>query len=129
MRKMLELDSTLDMDALRKTAKGQGEEVDEMKRKAVDEQQALLQISSQETEPISTSLLKSDPEKTRSLISLYFRRLLREWEEQLSERPDDIKWSTQGKVAAATQKQAQDYLMPLFQRLKSNVYISKLSFF
>lgn len=47
--------------------------------------------------------------------------MLREWEEALDERPEEVKRSGQGKRAAAMQKQTADYLRPLFKQLKSRV--------
>ncbi|KAJ3037432.1 mRNA splicing protein prp18 [Rhizophlyctis rosea] len=71
-----------------------------------------------DTTLISLDLLQKDPEKVRSLIAVYFKRVLREWERSLTARPDEVKRSTQGKLAAATQAQSAEYLKPFFKQLK-----------
>lgn len=44
--------------------------------------------------------------------------MLKEWEQSLNERPDSVKRSQQGKLAAATQQTTADYLKPLFKALR-----------
>ena len=44
--------------------------------------------------------------------------MLREWEASMAERPDHVKRSTQGKLAAATCVQSAEYLKPLFKALR-----------
>jgi len=44
----------------------------------------------------------------------------------MNERPDDIKRSTQGKLAAATQVQSADYMKPLFKQLKAKALPSDM---
>lgn len=46
------------------------------------------------------------------------QKVLKEWEQFMAERPDSVKSSTQGKLAAATQIQSADYLKPLFKALR-----------
>jgi len=47
------------------------------------------------------------------------KRTLKEWGEAMDERPEHVKRSTQGKLAAATQVQSAEYLKPLFKTLRS----------
>jgi pre-mRNA-splicing factor 18 len=56
-----------------------------------------------------------DPHKR---IYKFFRGLLKQWEAQLAARPEQLKLSTQGKIATKTQKQCKDYIRPLFKRCK-----------
>jgi pre-mRNA-splicing factor 18 len=88
---------------------------------------------------LDLSLIKSDPDKLYPLIYYALKRTLKEWEEAMDERPgvcthacrtrnvlnsfliDNIKRSTQGKLAAATQVQSAQYLKPLFKALRSRV--------
>jgi len=69
--------------------------------------------------PIDLDLIKTDPDKLYPLIYYALRRALKEWEEWMDERPDAVKRSTQGKLAAATQVQSAEYLKPLFKALRS----------
>ncbi|KIL67479.1 hypothetical protein M378DRAFT_257942 [Amanita muscaria Koide BX008] len=72
--------------------------------------------------PVGTldlGLLKTEPDKLYPMIYYALKRTLKDWEETLDERPDQIKRSTQGKLAAATQVQSAQYLKPLFKTLRS----------
>ncbi|KAF8150558.1 Prp18 domain-containing protein [Crassisporium funariophilum] len=68
---------------------------------------------------IDLALIKSDPDKLYPLIYYALKRTLKEWEEAMDERPEQIKRTTQGKLAAATQVQSAEYLKPLFKTLRS----------
>ncbi|KAJ1812077.1 hypothetical protein LPJ56_005611, partial [Coemansia sp. RSA 2599] len=68
---------------------------------------------------ISTDLLRTDIDRLHTLLYVYFKRLLYEWSSFLDSRPDDERRSAEGKMAAATQHQAADYLRPLFRNLKA----------
>ena len=57
-----------------------------------------------------------DPPK---FIYKYLKGLLKEWENDLSLRPDDVARSVQGRNEAKTLKQCKDYIRPLFKLLKS----------
>jgi pre-mRNA-splicing factor 18 len=70
---------------------------------------------------LDLNLLKSDPDKLYPIIYYALKRVLKEWEESMDERPEHIKRSTQGKLAAATQVQSAEYLKPLFKNLRSRV--------
>ena len=71
-----------------------------------------------DTTAISLDYLRRDPDKTMSLLAIYFKRLLREWEKDLEARPEAERRSTQGKLATAIQKQSTEYLKPFFKLLK-----------
>ncbi|KAA1467417.1 Prp18-domain-containing protein [Dentipellis sp. KUC8613] len=68
---------------------------------------------------LDLDLIKSDPDKLYPIIYHALKRTLKEWEESLAERPESVKRSTQGKLAAATQVQSAEYLKPLFKLLRS----------
>lgn len=51
-------------------------------------------------------------------IMYTFRRLLKEWEQELAERPEAEKRTAQGKIAAATYKQTLRNITPFFHLLK-----------
>ncbi|KAF5359161.1 hypothetical protein D9756_003178 [Leucocoprinus leucothites] len=68
---------------------------------------------------LDLNLIKTDPDKLYPLIYYALKRVLKEWEEAMDERPEYIKRSTQGKLAAATQVQSAEYLKPLFKNLRS----------
>eukprot|EP00904_Undaria_pinnatifida_P000177 jgi/Undpi1/1015/HiC_scaffold_10.g04479.m1 len=52
------------------------------------------------------------------LVRTFFRGLLKEWEMDLNKRPDHVKRTVQGKLETKTQKQAKDYMRPLFKLCK-----------
>ncbi|KAI5985979.1 Prp18 domain-containing protein [Pisolithus albus] len=68
---------------------------------------------------IDLDLVKTDPDKLYPLIYYALKRTLKEWEESMDERPEHVKRSTQGKMAAAIQVQSAEYLKPLFKTLRS----------
>ncbi|PFH46813.1 hypothetical protein AMATHDRAFT_153744 [Amanita thiersii Skay4041] len=68
---------------------------------------------------LDLGLLKTDSDKLYPIIYYALKRTLKDWEQTLDERPDYIKRSTQGKLAAATQVQSAEYLKPLFKTLRS----------
>ncbi|KIM62786.1 hypothetical protein SCLCIDRAFT_1214906 [Scleroderma citrinum Foug A] len=68
---------------------------------------------------IDMGLVKTDPDKLYPLIYYALKRTLKEWEESMDERPEHVKQSMPGKLAAATQVQSADYLKPLFKMLRS----------
>ncbi|KAF9437137.1 mRNA splicing protein prp18 [Entomortierella beljakovae] len=71
-----------------------------------------------DTSEISVDLIQKDTDKLYVLIYTYLKRLLREWERDLDERPDEIKRSTAGKLATATRAQSAEYLRPFFKLLR-----------
>ncbi|KAF9352836.1 mRNA splicing protein prp18 [Mortierella sp. NVP85] len=71
-----------------------------------------------DTTQISIDMLEKDQDKLYVLIYTYFKRLLREWDYDLDQRPDELKRSTSGKLATATQAQTAEYLKPFFKLLR-----------
>ncbi|KAL1925020.1 uncharacterized protein VTP21DRAFT_4674 [Calcarisporiella thermophila] len=69
--------------------------------------------------PIDLGLLRTEPDKLYGLIYVYLKRRLKDWEQYMKDRPDHVKHSTQGKLQAAMQKQSEQYMKPLFRRLKT----------
>ena len=57
------------------------------------------------------------------LVRTFFRGLLKEWEMDLNKRPDHVKRTVQGKLETKTQKQAKDYMRPLFKLCKQKVRV------
>lgn len=89
-------------------------------------------------EMLDLGLVKSDPDKLYPLIYYALKRTLKEWEEWMDDRPgklsphhlaqlcltclvEEVKRTTQGKLAAATQGQSAEYLKPLFKLLRARV--------
>lgn len=72
-----------------------------------------------QTAVLDLDLIKTDPDKLYPIIYHALKRTLKEWEEAMDERPEHIKRTTQGKLAAATQVQSAEYLKPLFKQLRS----------
>ncbi|KAJ7104318.1 Prp18 domain-containing protein [Mycena belliarum] len=68
---------------------------------------------------LDLGLIKSDPDKLYPIIYYALKRTLREWGEAMDARPENVKRTTQGKLAAATQVQSADYLKPLFKSLRA----------
>lgn len=58
---------------------------------------------------------ESNPHLT---IYRFFKKMLRSWEKDLANRPEDVKRTIQGKIASKTLKQCKDYIRPLFKLCK-----------
>ncbi|KAI0648859.1 pre-mRNA splicing factor [Trametes meyenii] len=71
------------------------------------------------SEVLDLELVKSDPDKLYPIIYYALKRALKEWEQWMDERPEHVKRTTQGKLAAATQRQSAEYLKPLFKLLRA----------
>ncbi|KAJ1910941.1 hypothetical protein IWQ60_010389 [Tieghemiomyces parasiticus] len=71
-----------------------------------------------DTTQISPTLLKTDPDLAYTLVYVYLKRLVYEWQDALDARPESVRNSAPGKRIAATQRQSSDYLKPLFKLLK-----------
>ncbi|KXN72810.1 Prp18-domain-containing protein [Conidiobolus coronatus NRRL 28638] len=72
-----------------------------------------------DTTQISTELMSSNIDRLYSLIYVFFKRTIKEWESDMHNRPEEIKRSTAGINAAATQHQTAQYLKPFFRNLKN----------
>jgi len=68
---------------------------------------------------LDLALVKTDPDKLYPVIYYALKRALKEWGESLGERPEHVKRTRQGMLAAATQVQSAEYLKPLFKLLRS----------
>ncbi|WVQ93133.1 hypothetical protein IAU59_000197 [Kwoniella sp. CBS 9459] len=68
---------------------------------------------------LDLSLIKTNPDKLYPLIYYALKNVVKEWEEWMDCRPEEIRRSTQGKMAAATQVQSAQNLKPLFRQLRS----------
>ncbi|KAI8323783.1 Prp18-domain-containing protein [Martensiomyces pterosporus] len=75
-------------------------------------------LESYDTSDISMDLLRTDMDRLSTLLYVYFKRTLYEWEDYLATRPEAERRSAEGKMAAATQRQSADYLKPFFRSLK-----------
>ncbi len=67
---------------------------------------------------LDLNLIKTDIDRVYPIIYYTLKGLLSEWADTLSQRPDTVKHTMQGKLAAATQVQSADYLKPLFKKLR-----------
>ena len=70
---------------------------------------------------LDLDLIQKDEAKVYPIIYYTLKGLLKEWEEFLAQRPDDVRETTQGRLAAATQVQSASYLKPLFKKLRHRV--------
>ncbi|SCZ97815.1 BZ3500_MvSof-1268-A1-R1_Chr3-3g06389 [Microbotryum saponariae] len=70
---------------------------------------------------VDVSLVKSNPHKVYPQIYHALKRVLKEWEQSLADRPEAVRRSTQGRMAAATQQTSAEYLKPLFKSLRKRV--------
>ncbi|KAI0350064.1 pre-mRNA splicing factor [Trametes cingulata] len=71
------------------------------------------------SEILDLELIKTDPDKLYPIIYYALKRALKEWEQWMDDRPEHVKRTTQGKLAAATQRQSAEYLKPLFKLLRA----------
>lgn len=67
---------------------------------------------------LDLNLIKTDIDRVYPIIYYTLKGLLQEWADTLAARPDEVKHTMQGKLAAATQVQSADYLKPLFKKLR-----------
>jgi pre-mRNA-splicing factor 18 len=107
MKTVAQLEASLDLEALKR-------KVEETDKTCVETNiltPSILNV------PITVKMLLGDRSFVCRLIQHYLKRLITEWEEELQNRPIAIKRSTQGKLAAATQRQTNDYIQPLFHML------------
>ncbi|CAE6425790.1 unnamed protein product [Rhizoctonia solani] len=114
-----EMEGTLDKEEIERRAghtdKGKADDPSESSKRGDTPKAA----AAEENTIIDLALIKTNPDKLYPLIYYALKRVLKEWEQSMAERPDQIKRSTQGKLAAATQVQSAEYLKPLFKQLRS----------
>lgn len=70
---------------------------------------------------LDLNLIRTDEAKVYPLIYYFLKGLLQDWADTLAARPDDVRSSVAGKMAAATQVQSEAYLKPLFKQLRKRV--------
>ena len=71
-----------------------------------------------DTSQITADNFITDPQRVSKLISVYFQRIIRDWETSLENRSQDEKKSTQGKRLAGNCSQSKEYLKPFFKKLR-----------
>lgn len=77
-------------------------------------------ISAMEVDAVNMVLLKEDQEKTRTLIALFFKRLVKEWGAYLESQDEAEKKSSQGRMSLVLYKQSKESLSPFFKQLKKD---------
>ncbi|WWC73020.1 uncharacterized protein I206_106985 [Kwoniella pini CBS 10737] len=85
----------------------------------VDKKDSNSKKKGQDLGILDLSLVKSDPNKLYPLIYYALKNVIKEWEEYMDLRPEEIRRSTQGRMAAATQVQSAQNLKPLFKSLRA----------
>lgn len=66
------------------------------------------------------------PQWVSKLISVYFQRIIRDWEDFLEKRPGEEKKSLDGKRAAGNCSQTKEYLKPFFKKLRKGQIASEI---
>ncbi|KAI0242181.1 hypothetical protein L0F63_002960 [Massospora cicadina] len=77
-----------------------------------------------DTTELTMEMVQNNTERAFGLLYVFFKRVLREWEFEMNNRPEEVKRTTQGKTAAAIQKQTADYMKPFFRQLKKKTIAS-----
>jgi pre-mRNA-splicing factor 18 len=90
----------------------------ESQRKTITD--PVLLIKSSDTEIVSRELAKENIRRAGFLVSVYFKRLLHEWQEELDFRPETEKQSMKGKIDTVTFTQTADSMKMFFEKLLSN---------
>ena len=93
-------------------------------------------VASSTTVATVVALTEEERNDKPKRIYRYFKSLLKQWEDDLTHRPDTIKRSAAGKNETKTVKQCKDYIRPLFQMCKrrqleeekKNDYISHFNY-
>ncbi|KAG0148026.1 hypothetical protein CROQUDRAFT_714747 [Cronartium quercuum f. sp. fusiforme G11] len=123
MRALEGVEGNMDLEELAKRArdanvKGDPSTSKDWKGGSGDEMDGDLKTGEDAEVTVDLELIKTDPRKIYPQIYFALKRVLKEWEQSMAERPDHIRRSTQGKLVAATQKQSAEYLKPLFKSLR-----------
>jgi pre-mRNA-splicing factor 18 len=71
---------------------------------------------------------EDDPSDPPKFIYKYLKGLLKEWEQELADRPESVARSVAGRNESKTLKQCKDYIRPLFKLLKSRTLEDGLQF-
>ncbi|KAH9824883.1 Prp18 domain-containing protein [Melampsora americana] len=123
MRALEGVEGNMDLEELAKRArdanvKGDSSATKDGKGGSGDEMDGDMKNGEDAEVTVDLELIKTDPRKIYPQIYFALKRVLKEWEQSMAERPDHIRRSTQGKLVAATQKQSAEYLKPLFKSLR-----------
>ncbi|EGG02825.1 uncharacterized protein MELLADRAFT_44775 [Melampsora larici-populina 98AG31] len=123
MRALEGVEGNMDLEELAKRArdanvKGDSNMNKDGKLGSGDEMDGDMKNAEDAEVTVDLELIKTDPRKIYPQIYFALKRVLKEWEQSMAERPDHIRRSTQGKLVAATQKQSAEYLKPLFKSLR-----------
>ncbi|WFD41390.1 hypothetical protein MPSI1_000017 [Malassezia psittaci] len=70
---------------------------------------------------LDLELIRKDTGRVYPIIYYTLKGLLNEWGESLAQRPDETKFSAQGRALTATHIQTREYLKPLFKGLRRRV--------
>jgi pre-mRNA-splicing factor 18 len=94
---------------------------------AIDPLDSQAPLLSEEEMRVELENVKNDPELVYRQLDAWFRLVMKEWKKALDERPLAVKESFQGRKAADAEKQAEEYMKPLFRHfkhrdLKANVF-------
>lgn len=100
--------------------KGKGNEDDEEEdQKDVNKSPTKASKTDKSTTTTTTKELTQEEMNDKpKRIYRYFKNLIKQWEEDLSNRPDEVKRTAAGKNETKTLKQCKDYIRPLFQSCK-----------
>jgi len=97
--------------------KGKGNEDDE--EKDVNKSPTKASKTDKSTTTATTKELTQEEMNDKpKRIYRYFKNLIKQWEADLSNRPDEVKRTAAGKNETKTLKQCKDYIRPLFQSCK-----------
>ncbi|KZO96724.1 Prp18-domain-containing protein [Calocera viscosa TUFC12733] len=114
-RRAMEVMETTETEAkAKKTGSGPGA-VESKEGRAEDGREK----KKEQDDELKLEWIKDSKEKLYPAIYFALKRKLKEWEQAMAERPDSIKRTAQGKLAAATQVQSAEYLKPLFKALRT----------
>lgn len=95
----------------------------ELQKRRTDEatgREAAELVSAMEAEEVSVALLKENQEKTRALVLLFFKRLVKEWGAHLDSQDETQKKSSQGRMSLVLYKQSKESLGVFFKQLNKD---------
>ncbi|XP_031571716.1 pre-mRNA-splicing factor 18-like [Actinia tenebrosa] len=89
-----------------------------------EEDQVLLhkkikKVTFDEIQELAQGMGKGDAKLDQEVILKFVEFLLDQWEQELNNKPEEIKRTLEGKLASATQRQTQSYLHPLIRKLRT----------
>ena len=71
-------------------------------------------------EQVDMVMFKEYPEKTQTLISKFFKNLLRDWEASVDKLPEAERKTSQGRQTINNFKQSKECLKPFFKQIKKS---------